>query len=51
MIFVQKVVSLTQILDFSYISHFCSGLTCTEIKTKIKINFSGFMKSGSVLQQ
>ena len=47
---VQKVLSLTQILNLLHISHLWMGLTCIKIKTDIWISFSSFI-SVSVLSQ
>ena len=44
---IQKVQSLTQILDLLYTSYFCMGLSCTEIL----ISFTCFIRSDSVLPQ
>ena len=46
---VQKVLSLTQILDLLYISHFCMGLTHTESKTEIWNSLSNLIRNGNVL--
>ena len=40
---IQKVLSLTQILDLSHNFHFHLRLTCIEIKTEICISFSSFI--------
>ena len=42
---------LHQDFKLSHISKLCMGLTCIEIKTKIYISISSFIRSGNVLSQ
>ena len=45
---VQKVLSLTKILDFSYTSYLCMGLISREIKITNRISFSSCIRTGGV---
>ena len=48
---VQKVLSLTQILDLSHTSHYSIGLMCIEIKTEIWISFFNVKEMIALPQQ